>query len=80
MYVNKHFKTFVDILTIIYGLFRLPVPCLGKVNYPSPWRLYGPKVGNSIKCFSQGHSDALPHRESNQGFVTFQLLARCSTN
>jgi len=28
-------------------------------------RLLGPKMGNSIKCLSQGHSDALPHRESN---------------
>jgi len=39
-------------------------------------RLLGPKVGNSIKCLSQGHSDALQHRESNQGFATFRLLAR----
>jgi len=39
-------------------------------------RLLGPKVGNSIKCLSQGHSDALLHRESNQGFATFRLLAR----
>jgi len=38
-------------------------------------RLLGPKVGNSIKCLSQGHSDALPHRESSQGFATFRLLA-----
>jgi len=34
---------------------------------------------NSIKCLSQGHSDALPHRESNQGFATFRLLTRSST-
>jgi len=38
-------------------------------------RMLGPKVGNSIKCLSQGHSDALPHRESNQGFAIFWLLA-----
>jgi len=54
-------------------------------------RLLGPKVGNSIKCLSQGQSDALLHRESNQGFATFRLLAwrlyhlsypaaRCLTN
>jgi len=30
-------------------------------------RLLGPKVGNSIKCLS--------HRESNQDFATFRLLA-----
>jgi len=30
-------------------------------------------MGNSIKCLSQGHSDAIPHRESNQGFATFRL-------
>jgi len=40
-------------------------------------RLLGSKVGNSINCLSQGHSDALLHRESNQGFATFRLLARC---
>jgi len=33
-------------------------------------------VGNSIKCLFQAHSDALPHRESKQGFATFRLLAR----
>jgi len=32
-------------------------------------------MGNSFKCLSQGHSDALPHRELNQGFATFRLLA-----
>jgi len=35
---------------------------------------------NNIKCLDQGHSDALPHRESNQGLATFRLLARRSTN
>jgi len=39
-------------------------------------RLLGPKVGNSIKCLSQGHSDTLPHWKSNQSFATFWLLAR----
>jgi len=34
----------------------------------------GSMVRNS--CLSQEHSDALPHRESNQGFATFRLLAR----
>jgi len=43
-------------------------------------RLPGPQMGNSIKCLSQWHSDALPHRVSNQGFATFRLLARRSTN
>jgi len=39
-------------------------------------RLLGPEVGNSIKCLSQRHSDALPHRESTryQGYATFRLL------
>jgi len=31
-------------------------------------------MGNSNKCLSQRYSDALPHRESNQGFATFRLL------
>jgi len=39
-------------------------------------RLLGPKVGNSIKCLSQGHSNALSHRELNQSFTTFRLLAQ----
>jgi len=39
-------------------------------------RLLGPKLGNSIKCLSQGHSNVLPHQESNQGFATFRLLIR----
>jgi len=43
-------------------------------------RLLGPKVGNSIKCRSHGHSDALPHREWKRGFATSQLLAGASTN
>jgi len=53
--------------------------CLSSGWATSTGRLLGPKVGNSIKCLSQGHSDALPHRELNQGFATFRLLARCST-
>jgi len=40
-------------------------------------RLLGLKMGNSIKCLSQRHSDALPHWESNQDFanlsITFDL-------
>jgi len=43
-------------------------------------RLLGPKVGNSIKCLSQGHSDALPHRESSQGLATFDYLPGTPTN
>jgi len=39
-------------------------------------RLLDPKVENSIKCLSQGHSNALPHRELSQGFATFRLLAQ----
>jgi len=30
----------------------------------------------TVLSVSQGHSDALPHRKSNQGFSTFRLLAR----
>jgi len=45
-------------------------------------RLLGawPQVGNSIKCLSYVHSDALPHRESTQSFTTFRLLAQRFTN
>jgi len=55
------------------------------LNFSSGWattmgRLLGLKVGNSIKCLSQGQSDALLHQESNQGFKTFWLLAWCLTN
>jgi len=39
-----------------------------------------PKVGNSIKCLSHKHNKGLPHRESNQGYATFRLLVRRSTN
>jgi len=42
-------------------------------------RLLGPKMENTIKCLSQGHSDVLPHL-TNRGFASFQLLARRSTN
>jgi len=38
-------------------------------------RLLGPKMGNSIKCLAQGHSDNLSHRESNQ-----RLLAHLLSN
>jgi len=43
-------------------------------------RLLGRKMGNSIKCFSQEHSDVPPHREPNQGPENFWLPARHSTN
>jgi len=43
--------------------------CLSSSWATTTCKLLGPKVGNSFKCLSQGHSDALPHRESNQGFV-----------
>jgi len=56
------------------------VTCLSSGWAATTGRLLGPKVGNGIKCLSQGHSDALPHRKSNQGFATFQLLARRSRN
>jgi len=50
--------------------------CLSSGWATTTGRLLDPKVGNSIKCLCQGHSDELPHRESNQGFATFRLLAR----
>jgi len=37
--------------------------CLSSGWATTTSRLLGPKVKNSIKCLSQGHSDALPHRE-----------------
>jgi len=43
-------------------------------------RLLGPKVENSGKgkqVFFPRHSDVLPHREPNEDFATFQLLAQC---
>jgi len=36
-------------------------------------RLLGPKMENSIKCLAQGHSDVLPHRESNQRLLDHLL-------
>ena len=33
----------------------------------------------SVKCFFQGHSDALPVQESNKGSATFRSPARLST-
>jgi len=47
-----------------------------KLFYLHVFVMLGPKVGTSIKCLSQGHSEALPHWESNQDFATFLLLAR----
>jgi len=38
-------------------------------------RLLGPKVENNIKCLSQGHSNALPHRESITRPALYQLLS-----
>jgi len=54
--------------------------CLSPGWATTTGRLLGYKVENSIKRLSQGHSDTLPHRESNQGFAIFRLLARRSTN
>jgi len=31
---------------------------------------------NGYKCLSQGYSNVLPHRESNQRFTIFRLLAQ----
>jgi len=38
----------------------------------------GPRWEKAL-CLSQGHSDVLPHRESNQGITILRLLARCFT-
>jgi len=40
--------------------------CLSSGWATTTVRLLGPKVGNSIKFLSQGHSDVLPHRESTK--------------
>jgi len=45
--------------------------CMFCVCHTTTGRLLGPKMVNSIKCIFQGHSDALPQWESNQGFETF---------
>jgi len=50
--------------------------CLSSGWATKTGRMLGPKVGNSIKCLFQEYSDALPHRESNQGFATIRLLVR----
>jgi len=42
--------------------------CLSPCWATTMGRLLGPKMQNSKKCLSQGHSDALPHRESEQTF------------
>jgi len=57
---------------VLFAFFRQ----VGPPQQVDAW----PQVGNSIKCLSQGHSDALPHRQSNQDFATFRLLARFSSN
>jgi len=38
-------------------------------------KLLGPKIVNSIKYVSQGHSDALPHRASNQDLATISITS-----
>jgi len=58
---------------------RSCLACLSSGWANTTGRLLGPKVGNSIKGLSQRYSHALPHRESNQVFATFRLLARRST-
>jgi len=47
--------------------------CLSSGWATTTGRLLGPKVGNSTKCHSQGHIDALTHWESNQSFATFKF-------
>jgi len=54
--------------------------CLSSGWATTTGRLLGPKVRNSIKCLSRGHSDVLSDRKSNLGFATYRLLARRSTN
>jgi len=43
--------------------------CFVRLSQQNGYRLLGPKVENSM-CLSQGHSDGLPHRKSNQSFAT----------
>jgi len=50
----------------------MALQCITNCKYATG-RMLGPKMGNSIKCIYQGHSNALPHRESDQGFATFRL-------
>jgi len=40
-------------------------------------RLLGPEERNSIKCLSQGHSDALPHRKSNLYLIGLGIIIYC---
>jgi len=48
--------------------------CLSSGWATTTGRLLGPKVGNSIMYLSQGHSDTLPHRESNLQCRDRQIL------
>jgi len=41
-------------------------------------RLLGPKVGNSIKCLSHGHSDELPHLLARRLLVVQTYAVSCS--
>jgi len=61
---------------VLYSLSVIPLQhrscsvCMSFVSWATTMgRLLGSKVGNSIKCLSQGHSNAL------QSFATFRLLA-----
>ena len=53
-------------------VFRQPGP-------PQRGDCFGPKWEISVNCLSQGHSDALPVRESNRESATFWSLTRRST-
>jgi len=48
--------------------------CLSSGWITTTGSLLGPKMKNSIKCLSHEQSDALPHREFNQGFATFSEI------
>jgi len=64
--------------TTIHKLFSLHV-----FRWAGPLRRVDclvPRWEIALSIFSQGHSDALPHQESNQGFATFRLLTWISTN
>jgi len=50
--------------------------CLSSGWATTTGRLLGPKMGNSIKCLSQGHSDALLHRESEPRFCNLSITSQ----
>jgi len=54
-------------------LFRLRV--FRQAGPPQRIDCLVPRRENSIKCLTQGHSDALPHRESNYGFTAFPITS-----